>query len=202
MRQKGGKKLKRSIKMLINVVNFLLFAHISFGIVCGDSPSLSITHSHLCALLFLSLFNEKFMTWPFSGCASCWLFAAFIWRSAGYDGGSCWFCTPPPPRPRARTTPINKFIALINNCNTVGDCSLNGNGFMKYTVLAGIAFLPLSSIAFQVSFGKVLSNYARIFNKLISHILTLGIFSKGSPSLPAPPVLVTRPFDAKWHNEV
>lgn len=88
MRQKGGKKLKRSIKMLINVVNFLLFAHISFGIVCGvspsrsiihsHSPSLSITHSHCCALLFLGLFNEKFMTWPFSGCASCWLFAAFI----------------------------------------------------------------------------------------------------------------------------
>lgn len=81
--------------MLINVVNFLLFAHISFGIVRGVSPSPSLPlsfHSHCCAalllslslirtvvlLLFLGLFNEKFMTWPFSGCASCWLFAAFI----------------------------------------------------------------------------------------------------------------------------
>lgn len=82
--------------MLINVVNFLLFAHISFGIVRGVLPSLSPPlsfHSHCCAALPLSLslirtvepllflvglFNEKFMTWPFSGCASCWLFAAFI----------------------------------------------------------------------------------------------------------------------------
>lgn len=33
---------------------------------------------------------------------------------------------------RRETTPINKFIALINNCNTVADCSLTGNGFIKW----------------------------------------------------------------------
>lgn len=166
----------------------------SFALFCR-SPSLSLYHSF--ALLCLAL--SQLIQWKVHDMAVFWLCLLLAFCCLHLT--LCWLrwrlmlVLYSPPRHRARTTPINKFIALINNCNTVADCSLNGNGFMKYTVLAGIAFLYPSSpsIAFQVSFGKVLSNYARIFNKLISHILTLGIFSKGSPSLPAPPFSLLGP---------
>lgn len=54
--------------MLINVVNFLLFAHISFGIVRCLNLAAYRSFALLCRslALLLSLFNEKFMTWPFS----------------------------------------------------------------------------------------------------------------------------------------
>lgn len=136
--------------MLINVVNFLLFAHISFGIVrclnlvAAAYRSFALLCRPLALALALSLTSlTQLIQWKvhdmaiFCCCccaASCWFFAAFIWRSAGFTGGggggfrSSWLRL----HPHTRTTSINKFIALINNCNTVADCSVNGNGFMKY----------------------------------------------------------------------
>lgn len=75
--------------------------------------------------------------------------------------------------PLPTVTPINKFIELINNCNTVADCSLNGNGNGNGNGFAGNCLESFPSgpalLHFKCHWAKCSLIMLVFFNKLISH---------------------------------
>lgn len=102
------------IKMLINVVNFLTFAHISFGPIRGMPRW---THPHPSPVTYFPFICAPMKSWigPLRSLLLTSFDARLLCHLALSESIRVF-----------HFTPINKFIELINNCNTVADCSLNG----------------------------------------------------------------------------